>query len=597
MADQSEQIEAKLAAYIDGELTGGDREEIEKHLAANPSHLALVTDLMWHKQLVKGLPRELAPVSMNEDLQSQLERDVLLSGGDPAEEARAVAGRIHRWPQIFSAAAILAMTAGLAAVVYSVLPGKRPTGVALENQTAPVVQPEGGAAPRPDTPAIAGEGRAMKGADQPEAPLVARAETNAGAAGGTTFAAGRGSAGNTPSPEVEEALVTVGEPEILVLAVSADDLDVARGQVMRYLAANQLAYRAAGGGGSSLVRLANGNDTFNETAGDVLARSTVLYQRQVEGGVSGAAAPPRLTEAREGELALDPDLRKAARSMEEKSDGNAVAESLPRSKDPAQAGQALQEQAQQAPAAPDVIAQADRSSRSIRPSPVRGAAPPAELGRPAPAPAAQAPSPVDSGGAESAKSSGSEPGKAGSPRDSLVAEVHRFADEQSIKLGTTAAAGEAAGRVIVVRNINGRQVQELASRLRQAQDSVAAKQAQNHWHVALFTPDQQRKLLGEQQAVALAEQVVRTADTLEPQELAAGSRGEAEGRDRRRAADTPESTLRSDAAGVLVDSPPLDAAATRPAQPRADAAPADFALSRDKRDPPTPSCRWPRSRG
>ena len=38
----TEQIEAKLCAYVDGELDAAGRAEIEQHLAANPQHRALV---------------------------------------------------------------------------------------------------------------------------------------------------------------------------------------------------------------------------------------------------------------------------------------------------------------------------------------------------------------------------------------------------------------------------------------------------------------------------------------------------------------------------------------------------------------------------
>ena len=576
MADQSEQIEAKLAAYIDGELSGGDREEIEKHLAANPSHLALVTDLMWQKQMVKGLPRELAPVNMNEDLQSQLERDVLLSGGDPAEEAKAVAGRIHRWPQIFSTAAILAMTAGLGAVVYSVLPGKRPAGIAIEPQATPIVQPEKIDGRRLEDLAKAGADDTMKRADQPAPPLPA----DGGGGRGAAFTAGRGSAGKTGAGEAEEALVTVGDPETLVLAISGDDLDGARGQVVRYLAANQLAYRAAGPEGSSLARLANGADVFNRTAGEVLAQSSVLYKRQLEAGATEAVQESRLTQAREGELSLDPAVREAVGPVNEKADEGSVASKLAARPDAVQpvvgprpspaAGQSGQDQGSPPPA-PATVAQADRRSRSIRPS-----AMPAPAEAPAQNAAPDAATPAPAGELESVKAKESEPVPA-DRNDSLLAEAQRFATDQKIEL--SAVPGDAAGRVIVVRNINGRQVQELASRLKQVQgiERAPAKDPAAHWQVALFTPDQQRKLLGEQQAVALADQIVRTADSLESQQLAAWSRGRTEQRDGSRGgAETTGAAVRSDPIGPVIDAaPPLrggvdtaGAPATNPAAPQ-----------------------------
>ena len=46
MAENVEEIEAKLAAYVDGELTPAERVEIETYLQTNPSHRILLQDLM-----------------------------------------------------------------------------------------------------------------------------------------------------------------------------------------------------------------------------------------------------------------------------------------------------------------------------------------------------------------------------------------------------------------------------------------------------------------------------------------------------------------------------------------------------------------------
>ena len=54
----TEQIEAKLCAYVDGELDAAGRAEIEAHLAANPQHRELLTELMAQRELLRELPRE-----------------------------------------------------------------------------------------------------------------------------------------------------------------------------------------------------------------------------------------------------------------------------------------------------------------------------------------------------------------------------------------------------------------------------------------------------------------------------------------------------------------------------------------------------------
>jgi anti-sigma factor RsiW len=57
----TENIEAKLCAYVDGELDPAGRAEIEAHLTANPQHRQLMAELMQQRDLLGGLPRERAP--------------------------------------------------------------------------------------------------------------------------------------------------------------------------------------------------------------------------------------------------------------------------------------------------------------------------------------------------------------------------------------------------------------------------------------------------------------------------------------------------------------------------------------------------------
>jgi len=84
MSANQEQIEARLAAYIDGELDVGERAKIEKHLAGNPQHKALIEELMIQRDLLHAVPREKAPPEIAETIQSQLERSVLLGQGEEA---------------------------------------------------------------------------------------------------------------------------------------------------------------------------------------------------------------------------------------------------------------------------------------------------------------------------------------------------------------------------------------------------------------------------------------------------------------------------------------------------------------------------------
>src|SRR5215212_3210711 len=118
----TENIEAKLCSYVDGELDPAGRAEIEAHLVANPQHRSLMDELMKQRDLLRDLPRERAPEDLFEAMQNQLERSVLLDGDTPQNAH--VAGRSNPWPQYFAAAAVLMLAVGLAAVIYFVLPNQ-----------------------------------------------------------------------------------------------------------------------------------------------------------------------------------------------------------------------------------------------------------------------------------------------------------------------------------------------------------------------------------------------------------------------------------------------------------------------------------------
>lgn len=119
MADGIEQIESRLAAYIDGDLPESERAEIERYLASNPAHLQLIQELKTHKQYLASLPRESAPAEVLDHLQSHLERQALLENVE--NDANML--RINRWPQWGAIAATLFLAVGLGVLVFSVLPG------------------------------------------------------------------------------------------------------------------------------------------------------------------------------------------------------------------------------------------------------------------------------------------------------------------------------------------------------------------------------------------------------------------------------------------------------------------------------------------
>src|SRR3954467_1271294 len=140
MAENVEEIEAKLAAYVDGELTPAERVEIETYLQTNPSHRSLLQDLVLHRKLLRSLPREKAPGDCTEGFQGQLERDILL-GGDELSRGRS-RWRIQYSPQLLSAAAIVLVAVALAIIVYSVLPSHQPRAPLAQLTTEPAKSSE-----------------------------------------------------------------------------------------------------------------------------------------------------------------------------------------------------------------------------------------------------------------------------------------------------------------------------------------------------------------------------------------------------------------------------------------------------------------------
>jgi len=118
---ENQNIEAKLCSYIEGDLDAEGRAEIEKYLLANPQYRPLIAELSRTRGLLRGLPRASAPSDLLETLSGQIERSVLL--GDDDRGSMKI--RSTRMPQIAAWAAVLLLTAGLAAVIYRVLPANK----------------------------------------------------------------------------------------------------------------------------------------------------------------------------------------------------------------------------------------------------------------------------------------------------------------------------------------------------------------------------------------------------------------------------------------------------------------------------------------
>jgi Putative zinc-finger len=95
MANTNQDIESRLCAYIDGELSDADRAEIERHLEAHPQHRRMIEELIQTRQMLADLPHAIAPGDLSDGLQGQLERSILLGEGlnwtEPRRSGRKVA--------------------------------------------------------------------------------------------------------------------------------------------------------------------------------------------------------------------------------------------------------------------------------------------------------------------------------------------------------------------------------------------------------------------------------------------------------------------------------------------------------------------------
>lgn len=126
MSENFETIEARLCAYVEGELDEQGQAEIEKHLEANPHHRRLLDELSAQRTLLRRLPRESAPSELAESFNGQLERAALLKGPEADSPDVSAGGapvlRISRWPQYLAVAAVVLLAAGLGVMIYLAVP-------------------------------------------------------------------------------------------------------------------------------------------------------------------------------------------------------------------------------------------------------------------------------------------------------------------------------------------------------------------------------------------------------------------------------------------------------------------------------------------
>jgi len=118
-----DKIQDNLSAYIDGEAGPELAAEIERHVSECEQCRAMLGQLRKVAGLVGSMPQHAAPLTLAEDVQSRLERQMLMeAGGEPEPAAVQADRRLPQrrpamWPRVAAVAACLVLVAGIAALL------------------------------------------------------------------------------------------------------------------------------------------------------------------------------------------------------------------------------------------------------------------------------------------------------------------------------------------------------------------------------------------------------------------------------------------------------------------------------------------------
>src|SRR5690606_1170502 len=153
-----DRIEAKLAAYIDGELPADEAADVERYLAGNPRQRQVVEQMIQARNWMASLPRARAPGDLLESIDPSLERSALF---DESATAPAKWGSLVS-PQVLALAATVALVATLGIAMLWLLPERGGEVPVAENQPQ---EPTQGGTGLPEVP----EGP-LANNQQPEAP-------------------------------------------------------------------------------------------------------------------------------------------------------------------------------------------------------------------------------------------------------------------------------------------------------------------------------------------------------------------------------------------------------------------------------------------
>ncbi len=260
--DPKEAVEARLCAYLEGDLTAAEQAGIERHLDEHPQHRQLLADLARGRQWLREVPAEPAPADVAEAFQQQVERSLLLGEGTAPRRPGG------RWPQRVLVAALVLLTLGLGVVLTLVLapPRGSPGRVAVVPSKP---------SPRPATKALPLPAAAADAARAAAPPSVQAAV----AQNATAVEA-------QPAPAVTESGPTPGPPAIHLRVATADPAAVAR-----FLTRSGFHREPAVGGGGGGVETASAAGPGQYA----VAGMTPAQVRQFTADLTAAAAPGRVT--------------------------------------------------------------------------------------------------------------------------------------------------------------------------------------------------------------------------------------------------------------------------------------------------------------
>jgi len=117
--ENARNLDDRLSAYLDDELSDAERAEVEMYLASSEDARRTLAELRRTTELLRSLPRGKAPADMVELLTAQMERNELL--GDisaPPSRVRSPVPNLGRW---LASAAAIALTVSAGYLTYSYL--------------------------------------------------------------------------------------------------------------------------------------------------------------------------------------------------------------------------------------------------------------------------------------------------------------------------------------------------------------------------------------------------------------------------------------------------------------------------------------------